>query len=167
MLKGIRKFYKNNRIYCILMIISMFCIILMGSSVIFYFVNQSRTSPYGNRLDDIANHDLGTTLDDLRQFYSEQTGVLNVKDVRLQGKTIYISVEVEENMKNEEIQNIATSSLAKISDDNKNYYSLQFIFTRNNLNAYSGSKGPNSPTITWAKFSYDNETTTTTTTAKK
>lgn len=161
MFKKMRKFYKNNRIYCILMIISIFCIILMGASVIIYFINQSNTNPYGTRLEGIEKHELGSTLADLESFYKEQAGVKSVS-ARLQGKIIYVSVTVEDTIKNEEIQNMATSCLEKISDENKAFYDVQFIFTRPSYTPYFGSKISTNTMITWTNYSYDTETTTTT-----
>ena len=45
MIKKLKNFYKNNRIYSILMIISLFCLILMASGVVIYFVNQTDSKP--------------------------------------------------------------------------------------------------------------------------
>lgn len=164
MFKGLRKFYKNNRIYCILMIISMFCLLLMGTSVIIYFVNQSNSSPYGNRLDDIDDYELGDTLESIDKFYKESEIVKSV-EARLQGKIIYISADVDEKTSNEDIQNLATSSLDKIDNELKSYYDIQFLFTRGSYPAYFGSKAASKTVITWANYSFDNEDTTTT--AKK
>ena len=164
MFKKIKKFYRNNRIYCILMIISLLCILIMGTCVVIYFVNQLSTSAYGNRLEDIDDHELTDSLKALEDFYKEQQGVLEA-NVRLQGKIIYVTAHVEESIKNEEIQNMATSSLERIDEDNRSYYDMQFIFTRDNLNAYMGSKNSSKTVISWANFSYDTEETTTT--AKK
>lgn len=161
MLKKFKKFYKNNRIYCILMIISCLCIILVGTSVIVYFVAQSKTSPYGDRLNGIEEHDLGSALSDLEAFYKEQKGVKSV-NVRVQGKIIYVTVDVEDTVKNEEIQNIATSSLEKISEDNRGFYDLQFIFTRDAYNPFFGSKISTNTNITWSNYSYDTTESTTT-----
>ncbi len=161
MFKKFKKFYKNNRIYCILMIISILCILLIGTSVIVYFVAQSNTSPYGDRLDGIDEHDLGSSLTDLENFYKEQTGV-NSATVRLQGKIIYVTVDVADEIKNEEIQNIATSSLEKINEDNRSYYDIQFIFKRASYNPFFGSKISTNTNITWSNYSYDTEEKTTT-----
>ncbi len=161
MFKKMRKFYKNNRIYCILMIISALCIIIMGASVIIYFVGQANTSPYGDRLNGINDYKLGNTLKDLEEFYKGQEGVISVSS-RLQGKIIYINVKVIDDVKNETIQNMATGSLEKISEENKGFYDMQFIFMRDKYNPYFGSKTASNTVITWTNFSYDTETTTTT-----
>ncbi len=160
MFKKLKKFYKNNRIYCILMIISIVCIFVMGVSVVVYFYNQLTTDAYGTRLENMSNYDLGDSLSQLENFYKEQAGIENVS-VRLQGKIIYIDVKATETMKNEQIQSIATSSLDKISEENRSYYDIQLIFTRNNLSAYLGAKNSGSTNIVWTNYTYDTETTTT------
>lgn len=162
MFKKIRKFYKNNRIYCILMIISMFCILLMATCVIIYFANQLSTSNYGSRLEQMDDYKLENSLKDLEDFYKEQESVLDAS-TRLQGRIIYVQAHFAEGVKNEEIQNVATSSLEKLSEENRGFYDMQFIFTRDNMNPYFGSKNANNTVITWSNFTYDTEETTTTT----
>ncbi len=185
MFKKLKKFYRNNRIYCILMIISVICIMVMGVSVIVYFYNQLTTNSYGSRLENIDRYDLGNSLNDLENFYKDQTGVENVS-VRLQGKIryelfisnlineydiqmtteqigkiIYVDVKVVETMNNEQIQSLATSSLDKISEENRGFYDIQYIFARNNLNPYMGAKNSGNTVIVWTNYTYDTESTTT------
>ena len=160
MFKKLKKFYRNNRIYCILMIISVICIMVMGVSVIVYFYNQLTTNSYGSRLENIDRYDLGNSLNDLENFYKDQTGVENVS-VRLQGKIIYVDVKVVETMNNEQIQSLATSSLDKISEENRGFYDIQYIFARNDLNPYMGAKNSGNTVIVWTNYTYDTESTTT------
>ena len=161
MFKKLKKFYKNNRIYCILMIISIICIILMGTSVAVYFLNQLSTDPYGDRLNKIDEYYLGTTLTDLENFYKEQEGTISAS-ARTQGRIIYVTVEVSPEMKNEQIENMATSSLEKISEENKSYYDMQFIIKRENMTSYFGSKNANNPVIIWSNYTYNTTEETTT-----
>ncbi len=159
MFKKLRKFYINNRIYCILMIISILCILVMGVSVVVYFFNQMFTDSYGSRLENIEKYDLGNSLTDLENFYKSQEGVMEVS-VRLQGKIIYLDVKVAETMKNEQIQTIATTSLDNISEANRGFYDIQFMFTREGLNPYLGAKNSGNTVIVWTNYTYDIETTT-------
>ena len=159
MFKKLRKFYKNNRIYCILMIISILCILVMGVSVVVYFFNQMFTDSYGSRLENIEKYDLGNSLTDLENFYKSQEGVMEVS-VRLQGKIIYLDVKVAETMKNEQIQTIATTRLDNISEANRGFYDIQFMFTREGLNPYLGAKNSGNTVIVWTNYTYDIETTT-------
>lgn len=160
MFKKMRKFYKNNRIYCVLMFISIICILIMGVSVVVYFFNQMTTDSYGTRLENKEKYDLGDSLTDLENFFKESEGIES-SSVRLQGKIIYVNVKAVETMKNEQIQSLATTSLEKISEENREYYDLQFMFTRDNLYAYLGAKNSGNTNIVWTNYTYDTETTTT------
>lgn len=164
MINKLKNFYKNNRIYSILMIVSIICLIIMASAVVIYFVNQTVSSPYGNRLDDIGNHDISKNIEEIESLLNSTKGVLS-SNVRTQGKIIYITVEVEKTKTNEDIQNIALSTLEKLSDEDKAYYDMQFIFNREGMASYLGSKASSKTVISWANYSLD--TTTTSTTKKK
>lgn len=165
MLKKFKKFYKYNRIYCILMMISLFCFLLMGTGVVVYFVSQINTSKYGNRLDGIDNHNQSEIIKNLEGAYTDSK--IREKSVRIQGKIVYIELSVEPATTNEEIQTICTSSLNAISDEDKAFFDLQFIVKREGLIPYMGSKNHSKVNITWGNYSFDITTTTTTSKKKK
>ncbi len=165
-MKKLKEFYKNNRIYCILMLVSIFCFILMGSAVVIYFINQATSDKYGTRLEDIDAYPVSKELAELETFYKESDGVKKAA-VRLQGKIIYVSVEVDPKLDIDEMQNIATESLDKLTDEQKGYYELQFVFKRDGFAPYSGSKASSRTVITWSNYNITTEPTTTTTSKKK
>ncbi len=156
MIKKLKKFYKQNRIYCILMMISIFCIVLMGSAVLIYFISQATTSKYGHRLDGIEDYEVETELETLDQYYTDTEGVQDV-NIDLEGKIIYVNVTVEDSFTNEEIQNLATSSLDNLTDDQKSYYDIQFIFLRESYTPYMGSKSSSNTIISWINYDFDTE----------
>lgn len=162
----LKKFYYSNRIYCILMIISILCILILGIGVIAYFIGQATSSSYGTRLEEVENHPVEKELIEYEKYFKESEGVKSVT-IRLQGKIIYTTVEVEDNKTNEDIQNLATGSLEKLSDDEKNFYDVQYIFKRKSYNPYLGSKSHSKTIISWANYKFEEETTTTETTKKK
>lgn len=165
-LEKLKKFYNTNRIYCILMIISIACILLLGIGVIVYFIGQATSSSYGNRLENVENYPVEKELNEYEKFYKESDGVKKVT-VRLQGKIIYTDVEVEDTKTNEDIQNLATGSLEKLTEEQKGFYDIQFLFSRKSYNTYLGSKSHSNTIISWANYKFEEETTTTTTTKKK
>ena len=57
-MKKLKGFYQNNRIYCILMIVSIVCIILIASAFVYYFIEQTRTDVYGKRLYGIEKYQM-------------------------------------------------------------------------------------------------------------
>lgn len=166
MVKGFRKFYKNNRIYCILMLISIICILVLGVGVITYFVNQNTGNPYGKRLVEVDDHKLTDEEKKMTAYFKENESVKNTT-IRLQGKIIYITVHFTDETTLETMQNIATGCLEILGQENLDFYDLQFLFTRDSYPAYAGSKSKAMQTISWANYNIDSEETTTTTTKKK
>lgn len=144
------------------MIVSLICIIAMGSGVVIYFIQQAVSSPYGHRLEGIENYNI--ELSKIEDYYKENKDVQDVK-VELHGKIIYENVTVSDKVNNESIQSMATNSLEVLTEEQKNFYDIQFIFKREAYNPYLGSKSASNKVISWANYSYD--VTTTTTTKKK
>lgn len=151
----LRKFYKNNRIYCILMLISISCFILICASLIGYIINQSTKSEYGSRLDGIESYPVDDNIKAIESYLKSAEGVESFS-VRLQGAIIYIAVNVKDEATKEEIQNIANTTLEKISEENKGYYELQYVFNRKSYDSYFGSKTASNDVISWS-YSFDTE----------
>lgn len=161
MFKRLRAFYKNNRIYCILMIISLFCVFLMGIGVVVYFVNQATSSKYGHRLESIEDVPITEEMKVMKEYLESLEEVTNV-NVRLQGKIIYVEYEILETKTNEDIQGISATSLEKFKEEQLTTYDFQFIVARNNLEPYVGAKSKNNSIISWANYVYNTEEATTT-----
>ena len=79
-LKG---FYKNNRIYCIMMAISIFCIALIGVAFLVYFINQTKTDAYGDRLNGIENVNTIDIKTDYSNMGSSPTRGTTVRKINL------------------------------------------------------------------------------------
>lgn len=148
---NLKKFYKNNRIYCILMIVSAVCILLLGASVVVYFIHQAASDSYGIRLEGLKQEEVDKDVDAIKNWYSSKEEVSN-SNVRVQGKIIYIEFEVDPSVANETIQSIATSSLEAVSDYTKDNCDLQFIVSRKDMGAYFGSKGRGKTVISWSNY---------------
>jgi len=166
-MKRLKKFYQNNRIYCILMLISFLCIFGMLTAIALYFSNQLNSSKYGIRLDGIENYKLGKA--DFKEIEDSFKAHEDVKKVeaRLSGRIIYIDVEVNKDTSNETIQNYATESLTKLSDENKEYYDVQFLVTREGYNTYLGSKSHSNTVISWINYKFTDEEADTATTSSE
>ena len=155
-MKKLIKFYKNNRIYCILMIISLICLLVIIASLILYFTSQISNSKYGHRLDDIAEHPVENEINDLKGYFESNDKVQSVS-IDTKGKIIYVNLTVKAELANNDIQSICTESLAKLTDEQKTYYDIQYIVKRDGLNPYLGSKSVSKKMIAWANFNYEEE----------
>ena len=166
-MKRLKKFYQNNRIYCILMLISFICIFGMLTAVGLYFSNQLHSSKYGIRLEGIEKYKLGKAeFKAIEESFKAHDDVKKV-EARLSGRIIYVDVEVNKDTSNETIQNYATESLTKLSDENKEYYDVQFLVTREGYNTYLGSKSHSNTVISWINYKFTDEEADTATTSSE
>lgn len=154
--KRISRFYRNNRIYCILMLISLACILTVVTALILYFIGQTRTNPYGNRLADIESH---VVTEDTKKAEEIIQGFENyVKEtIRVRGKVVYIDIYVKPETSLEEMKNCGVKVLEGFSQENLSYYDLQFGIHREGYKALYGSKSTSNSTVTWAKYNLDVE----------
>lgn len=166
MFKRIRKFYKRNRIYCILMLVSFICLAVLGTSLVIYFYNQATGDPYGTRLDQKEQYPLNDSLKNTKKFFDESKGVLK-SNIFEKGNIIYLDITVEKDLTVEKMQNMATSSLENFDEGQLGYYDLQFSFIREGYPAYTGSKSAQNTVISWSVYNLDYDKEETTTTAKK
>lgn len=155
-MKKLLKFYKNNRIYCILMIISLVCLLVIIVSLLLYFTSQISNSKYGHRLDDIAEHPVETEINELKSSFESNDKVLSTS-IDVKGKIIYVNLTVKAELQNNDIQTLCTESLSKLTDEQKTYYDIQYIVKRDGFNPYLGSKSASKKMIAWANFNYEEE----------
>lgn len=148
----IKKFYKNNRVYCILMGISIFCIALICVLGVGYFINQTKNSVYGNRLNGIdsviiSDEHKNEVIDAIKENGNVSKAVINVK-----GKIIYINVYLEDG-KIDDAQSLAIKSLNCFTDDEKEFYDINFSFVKEGDNGFTimGYKKSDAAIISWTK----------------
>ena len=128
MFKKLSTFYKKNRVYSILMIISVICIVSILVGVIMYFIGQTNKDKYGNRLEDIENYVIkDKKIDEIEDKISENELVKETK-INIKGKLIYVNITLKSG-KHTDSESIAQASLELFSEDEKSYYDIQYIVT--------------------------------------
>lgn len=126
MFKKLKSFYKNNRVYSILMIISIICIIAILVGVVLYFLGQTSKDKYGNRLEGIEKVEIKESkLNDIEKKITENELVNNV-DAVLKGKLVYITITLNTGT-HADTESIAQSSLDLFSEEEKAFYDIQYI----------------------------------------
>lgn len=153
-MKNIKKFYKNNRIYCILMAISLLCLAVIVLLFVLYFVNQTKNDVYGNRLNGlesvkISKEDKSDLIDSVMENEMVSKTTINIK-----GKIIYVNVYLKEGNR-EDAEGIAIKLLNLVKDEHKEVYDINFSFVKEDdeLFPYLGYKKNDATIITWAKAS--------------
>ena len=126
MYKKLKSFYKNNRVYSILMIISIICIVAILVGVVLYFLGQTSKDKYGNRLEGIEKVEIKESkLNDIEKKITENELVNNV-DAVLKGKLVYITITLNTGT-HADTESIAQSSLDLFSEEEKAFYDIQYI----------------------------------------
>ncbi len=130
-MKKLKTFYHNNRIYCILMGVSILCLALIAAAFVLYFVNQTKGDVYGNRLNGIESVIINDQhKNEIISFFTEQE-IVEKTSLNIKGKIIYINVYLKSG-KVEDAQSLAIKSLEKLTEDEKNFYDVNYTFVKEN-----------------------------------
>lgn len=132
-MKKIKEFYKRNRVYSILMIVSLVCIVSILVGVIIYFIGQTTKDKYGNRLDGIESVKISNNKkSELINKISENELVDNV-DIDIKGKLIYVNITLKTG-KHTDSEAICQTSLDALTEDEKKFYDIQYIVSNKDKN---------------------------------
>ena len=126
MFKKLVSFYKRNRVYSLLMLVSIICVIAIMVGVILYFLGQTSKDKYGNRLEGIEK--IKITDKKIKKLEKTITEGELVSDtsINIKGRLIYIDIELKSG-KHTDAETIAQSTLELFSEKEKNFYDIQFI----------------------------------------
>ena len=133
MFKKLKSFYKNNRVYSILMIISIICIVAILVGVVLYFLGQTSKDKYGNRLEGIEKIEIKESkLNDIEKKITENELVKST-DAVIRGKLVYITITLNTGT-HADAESIAQSSLELFNEKEKAFYDIQYIVENNDKN---------------------------------
>jgi len=126
MLKKLKSFYKNNRVYSILMVISIICILAIIIGVICYFLGQTSKNVYGNRLEGIEKVKLTDKNKKSIEDGIKSNDIVESVEVDLRGKLIYITFTIKEGT-HKDVETISQTSYDSIDEKIKKFYDIQYI----------------------------------------
>lgn len=126
MLKKFKEFYKRNRVYSILMLISLVCIVSILAGVIVYFIGQTSKDKYGNRLDGIENVQIKKDkISEIENKITENE-LVSSTNIDIRGKLIYVDIVLKTG-KHTDSEAIAQASLELFTKEEKEFYDIQYI----------------------------------------
>lgn len=125
-----KKFYKENRVFVILMGIALVCIAIIVGLLANYVVKSSTNDMYGNRLDGIK--DVEITNQKVTEMQESILKMAKVQDVviNIHGKIVNFNIDFSNDATLEEVKNTSISCLDLLEEGHKNFYDLQFIITQ-------------------------------------
>lgn len=156
-MKKLKGFYENNRIYCILMIVAIICLACIAIFLLTTFLGQSKNNVYGNRLNGIESLKItNEKKDELNSFITEQE-IVEKCSINIKGKIIYLNIYLKDG-KIDEAQSLAIKILEKFTEDEKDFYDINYTFAKENeenseesVFPIMGYKKSDSTIISWTK----------------
>ena len=150
-----KKKFKQNKVLLVLTLIIIISLVLMAVGLVSYFYGNNKDK-YGDRLKDKANYPISENINtEIKSIY--KNGVDEVK-VDIRGKIIYIIMNVEKDTSSLDAQSYAESALEKFTEEQLNYYDVQFMITCKSevveegttaVYPLEGYKNSNSKIIVW------------------
>lgn len=153
-MKNLKKFLKEHRIFTMLMAIVVVCIVLIITVLINVFYMGNGSNEYGNRLEGIEEVKISKSKENDFENNVANNDKIKKVDLRVQGKIIYITMQVETGVKLEEAEGIALKSLDNFSEKELSFYDFNFTLkqdaTDNNEGfIISGAKNKNGTGLVW------------------
>lgn len=121
-----KKSFKENKVLFVLAIIIIMALVLMTIGLVTYFYGNNK-SPYGDRLNGIENYPIKDSISsDIQNLLDNKVTSLKAE---VKGKIIYIIMDVTKETTKTEAKDMAITSLEAFTDDQKNYYDIQYLIT--------------------------------------
>ena len=134
MIKKFRDFYRRNRVYSILMIISIMCIIAIMVGVLVYFLGQTSIDKYGNRLESIANKNINKERIEILENGIKENELVDNVTIDVKGKLIYVIITITDGT-HEDSEELTNSLLDLFGEEERKLYDIQFIIENKNEEA--------------------------------
>ena len=149
-----KKFYKEHRIFTILMAILLVCVIVIATVLFEMFYVGNGNNKYGNRLSDIKGNEIeNERLSEYTKKLEEDASVLDA-EVERTGKIIYIDTKLNADVPLDAAKNVAATSLEFFTDEEKSVYDLHFTLKEDKSETsegfiIAGAKNAPSANLSW------------------
>ena len=152
-MKKLGKFYKEHRVFTILMSIVIVCVVLIAT-VLFRLFYDSKKGKYGDRLEGIEKVQLTEKkLDDIESKILAEKDVL-VAECRVQGKIVYITISFDGPETLVEAQTTAQKTIEFFTEEERAFYDFHFTLKKSSTEndegfLISGAKNKNGSGFSW------------------
>lgn len=152
-----KNFYRENRVFSILMIISIMCILVICGFLLIYFFNGQGSNKYGDRLTGINENELSKTeISDYKDKLMLEKGI-DKAEVNLHGKIIYVTIFLEKDSSVSDGVNASLKTLDSFSEEKQSFYDFNFIIEKEEKDEAEkfpvmGYKNALTSNIVWTKY---------------
>lgn len=136
-MKKIKRFFREHRVFTILMSLVLVCFILIGTLLFQVFYNGS-ADKYGNRLEDKKNYPIAK--EDIQNIEAETLKNENVKkvDIFVTGRIVYTYIDFQGEIDLVTAQNEAVKIYDSFGDLEKEYYDFMFNLAKEETETSDG-----------------------------
>lgn len=125
-MKKLKKFWQENSVLIVLLLILIACLIAISVVVVTYFVGDSETK-YGDRLNEIEEHPFEKKSQDEIISKLEEDELVESASIRTSGKTIYFTIKFVPKTTLVEAQSKSLAALEYFSEDVLSFYDIEFL----------------------------------------
>ena len=151
-----KNFYKENRVFSILMLVAIVCLLTIAIFFIYFFSGQG-ANKYGNRLEGI--NAVKITKDKIKTYETsikEENGVEKVT-VNLEGKIFYVVIYLKVDASVNDGVNASLKTLKNFNEKELSFYDFNFIVQKEQKDEAEnfpvmGYKKSTSANIVWTKY---------------
>ena len=157
-----KQFYKENRVFTILMIIVAICLLIIGGVMIKYFFFGNSSSPYGDRLKNVEKYKISDSKKKDIISKLEEDAIIENVEIRVSVRTIYIKMKFTAGSSLVEAQSKALPALEQFTEKEMGYYDIEFILTSDDTDdsegfTIMGAKNVNGTNIIWNNNNTENQ----------
>lgn len=155
-LSGLKNLISRHKLLTIISFLALIIIIVMF--YIFFNILIGGADKYGDRLNGIDKVTISSKEQKELKTFLEDKDEVTAASVRIQGKIIYIHIEVKKDVSLDKAKEIANETLGQLADDEKAFYDLGFSLTQEQAEGeedqgfvVTGTKNAKLDYISWIK----------------
>ena len=155
-LKGIWNLIRRHKLLFLICLLAIVIIVIM--MYIFFSMFIGSGGKYGNRLNGIEEVEISKSeLTEISKTITDKEEVTDA-NVRIQGKIVYIHIEVKRETSLDRAKELATIALEEFDEDEKKFYDFGFSLTQVEVEnkedkgfIVTGTKNAKLDSISWIK----------------
>lgn len=146
-----KNFYRQNRVFVILMGIVFVCLVIIVSLLLVYFYNGNSKDKYGNRLNDIRSVKISDSKKSDILAEIKKDSIIKEADINIFGKVVYFDLLFVEGTSLDIAKSKSLTFLDNFSTDELALYEFQFLIKEAATSGFitSGARNNNSSIIVW------------------
>lgn len=152
-----KNFYKENRVFSILMFVAITCVaIIMGFMILYFFKGQG-SNKYGDRLDGIKEVTINNKkIKENSDAIAQEKGIEKAT-INLEGKIIYTVIYLKPEGVSSDGVNASLKSLELYTEEEREFYDYQFVVEKKPKDEAEpfpimGYKNSDSANLVWTKY---------------